>query len=43
MTEKLELQAAEMRALGYRVIDVIVDHFEHLTKRWLVRKAIPWC
>jgi len=41
MTEKLELQAAEMRALGYRVIDVIVDHFEHLDEKVVGAKGDP--
>jgi aromatic-L-amino-acid/L-tryptophan decarboxylase len=39
MNEKLELSAAEMRALGYRIVDLIADHFEHGRDRAVGKKG----
>jgi len=41
MDEKLELSREEMRALGYRVVDLITDHFEHLDKKPVGVKGDP--
>ena len=35
----LELSSAEMRALGYKVVDMLVEHFEHLRDKPVTRKA----
>jgi aromatic-L-amino-acid decarboxylase len=37
----LEMSPAEMRQFGYRVIDVLVDHFANLKSRAVGRKAEP--
>jgi aromatic-L-amino-acid/L-tryptophan decarboxylase len=36
---KLQLSHDEMRALGYQVVDMIIDHIEHLQDSSLVRRA----
>lgn len=41
MNEKLELDPARMRDLGYRVIDMIADHFEQLSEKPVGRKGNP--
>lgn len=41
MNEKLELSAAEMRALGYRVVDLIADHFSNRRDHPVGRKGDP--
>ena len=41
MNEKLELSAAEMRALGYRVVDLIADHFSRLSDKPVGAKGDP--
>lgn len=35
----LELSSEEMRALGYRVVDILIEHFEHLRDKPVTRKA----
>src|SRR6266581_5662159 len=35
----LELSGEEMRTLGYRVVDILVEHFEHLRDKPVTRKA----
>ena len=37
--DKLDLSREEMRALGYRVVDVLVEHFEKLPDKPVTRKA----
>src|SRR6185437_14633452 len=39
--EKLDLTPAEMRALGYRVVDLIVHHFAHLDEKSVGAKGDP--
>src|SRR5580698_4182544 len=39
--QKLELSPAEMRALGYRVVDMLADHFEHLEEKRVGTKGDP--
>jgi aromatic-L-amino-acid decarboxylase len=41
MNDKLELSSAEMRALGYRVVDLIADHFSRLAEKPVGRKGDP--
>jgi aromatic-L-amino-acid decarboxylase len=41
MNSKLELPPAEMRALGYRVVDLIADHFAHLPQKPVGAKGDP--
>lgn len=41
MNSKLELSAAEMRALGYRVVDLITDHWSSLGDQPVGAKADP--
>ena len=41
MNEKLELSPAEMRALGYRVVDLIADHFSRLPEKPVGAKGDP--
>ncbi|MFC2155204.1 pyridoxal phosphate-dependent decarboxylase family protein [Acidobacteriota bacterium] len=41
MNEKLTLSSAEMRDFGYRVIDMIVEHFEQLPDKPVTRKGTP--
>ncbi len=41
MNDKLELSPAEMRELGYRVVDLIVDHFSRLPEKPVGRKGDP--
>ena len=41
MDEKLELSREEMRTLGYRVVDLIADHFEHLNDKPVGVKGDP--
>ncbi len=38
---RLELTREEMRALGYRVIDILVEHFATLRDQRVGRKAVP--
>jgi len=35
----LQLSSEEMRALGHQVIDMLIDHFEHLQNKPVTRKA----
>jgi glutamate/tyrosine decarboxylase-like PLP-dependent enzyme len=37
--EHLSLSCDEMRALGYRVVDIVVDHFAQLPEKPVTRKA----
>ncbi|QBD77844.1 aminotransferase class I/II-fold pyridoxal phosphate-dependent enzyme [Ktedonosporobacter rubrisoli] len=37
--EKLQLSHAQMRALGYQVVDMIIDHYEHISELSLAQKA----
>jgi glutamate/tyrosine decarboxylase-like PLP-dependent enzyme len=37
--ERLSLSTEEMRALGYRVVDMLVEHFEALPQKPVTRKA----
>ena len=37
--QPLTLSAEEMRAMGYRVVDMIVDHLEALPGKALTRRA----
>jgi glutamate/tyrosine decarboxylase-like PLP-dependent enzyme len=37
--ERLQLPAEQMRELGYRVIDMLVEHFENLPSKQVTRKA----
>jgi glutamate/tyrosine decarboxylase-like PLP-dependent enzyme len=39
MNPKLELSPDEMRQLGYRVVDLLVEHFVSLSEKPVVRKA----
>ena len=39
--QKLELSPAEMRTLGYRVVDMLADHFEHLGEKRVGTKGDP--
>jgi aromatic-L-amino-acid decarboxylase len=39
--EKLELSPDEMRALGYRVVDLLTDHFAHLSEDRVGTKGDP--
>jgi len=39
MNPRLELTGAQMRELGYRVVDLLVEHFEALPGKPVVRKA----
>jgi len=41
MSSKLELSLAEMRALGYRVVDLIADHFADLPQKPVGAKGDP--
>ncbi len=41
MNDKLELSEAEMRALGYRVVDLVVDHLVHIDGRRVGTKGVP--
>ena len=41
MNDKLELSPAQMRELGYRVVDLIVDHFSRLPEKPVGRKGDP--
>jgi len=41
MKEKLEIPPAEMRALGYRVVDLIVDHYASLNENIVGAKGDP--
>ena len=41
MNRKLEMSPAEMRALGYRVVDLIADHFAHLPEKPVGAKGDP--
>src|SRR5271170_6880478 len=41
MNDKLELSPAKMRALGYRVVDLIADHFSQLAEKPVGRKGDP--
>ncbi len=41
MPESLQLSASEMRKLGYRVIDMIIDHVERLPGETVGRKGSP--
>jgi len=41
MNDKLELSPAEMRELGYRVVDLIADHFSRLQEKPVGRKGDP--
>ncbi len=41
MNPKLELTPAEMRELGYRVVDLIADHFSQLPQKPVGRKGDP--
>lgn len=41
MNDKLELSPAEMRALGYRVVDLIADHFSRLPEKRVGTKGDP--
>lgn len=41
MNDKLELSPAEMRQLGYRVVDLIADHFSRLPEKPVGRKGDP--
>ena len=35
----LQLSAEEMRALGHQVVDILIDHFEHLQDKPVTRKT----
>src|ERR1700692_1507807 len=37
----IELSREEMRAMGYRVIDILVDHFSTLQDQRVGSKAVP--
>ena len=37
--DELQLSREEMQALGYQVIDMLIEHFEHLREEPLTRKA----
>ena len=41
MNDRLELSEAEMRALGYRVVDLVVDHLAHIEDRKVGAKGTP--
>lgn len=41
MDSRIELPREEMRALGYRVIDILVDHFATLHEQRVGSKAVP--
>ena len=41
MNSKLEMSPAEMRALGYRVVDLIADHFARLADKPVGAKGDP--
>jgi len=36
---RLELSDEEMRALGYKVVDILVDHLEQMHEQPITRKA----
>ncbi len=39
--DRLELSPEEMRALGYRVVDLLTDHFAHLSEKRVGTKGDP--
>ncbi len=39
--DMLDLSAGEMRALGYRAVDLLVDHFRHLPEKRVGAKGDP--
>lgn len=39
--DRLELSPEEMRALGYRVVDLLADHFAHLSEKRVGSKGDP--
>src|SRR5512146_1738965 len=39
LNDTLQLSSEQMRRLGYRVIDMLIEHFEHLPNESLARKA----
>src|ERR1035437_7517276 len=39
--DKLELSPDEMRALGYRVVDLLIERFAHLSEERVGTKADP--
>lgn len=39
MNSPLQLSPEEMRALGHQVVDMLIDHFEHLPDKPVTRKA----
>ena len=41
MDEKLELSPEEMRTLGYRVVDLIADHFSRMSEKPVGAKGDP--
>ena len=41
MNEKLQLAPSQMRALGYRVVDLIVDHYASLNEKVVGAKGDP--
>ncbi len=41
MNQELSLTPEEMRSLGYKVIDMLVDHFESLPQKPVTRKSSP--
>src|SRR6185437_10223674 len=41
MNDQLALSAEEMRALGYRAVDLVVDHWTHIADRPVGTKGVP--
>src|ERR1051326_6942696 len=41
MDSRIELSREDMRALGYRVIDILVEHFATLQDQRIGAKAVP--
>jgi hypothetical protein len=41
--DKLELSPDEMRALGYSVVDLLIERFAHLSEERVGTKATPRC
>jgi aromatic-L-amino-acid decarboxylase len=37
--DRLELSVEEMRALGYKVVDILIEHFEHLGDKPVTRRS----
>jgi len=41
VNDRLEMSAEEMRTLGYRVVDLVVDHLAHISEHPVGTKGVP--